>query len=249
MLLRLYRTLKRGEKYIKAVVSPVITAELFLVLQVTAAVLMFTGNIKNSLYSAVILGILTFFGFHFAWCVLLAYSKGKFQEQFISFISHFISTYSVTGNTVSSLKQMTNFLQEPLKSIVQKNLYLYEKGLITYDEMFRKTSDDIGLSNYRNFLMFVYWAEESGANLVEVTTRLLEHETEKQKLRNELRGSVVFGIGLICAVVIVGAFLVANALKTPEIASQVNVVTLLLPIAGNLAALGIGQVLLSWLEG
>lgn len=248
MLLRLYKSLKKDEKYIRTVVNQIITAEIFIILQSVSAVGIFVANTEKSIYSALVLGILTFVGFYFLWQVLLAYSKSKFQEQFVGFISHFISTFTVTGNTVTALKRMAPLLQNPLETIVLKNLYLYEKGLVTYEEMFRRMSEDIGLSNYTNFLMLIYWAEESGANLVEVASRILAYETEKQKIRNELRGSVVFGIGLICTVVVVGTFLVSNALKTPEIISQLTIGTLLLPIIGNIVALWIGKTLLSWLE-
>lgn len=96
--------------------------------------------------------------------------------------------------------------------------------------------------------MLVYYADESGADIVSVSTQIITRETEQEKIRSQLRGTVTVSIAIIGAMIVLATYLVSNALATTDIVQQISPVTLLFTLVANIVAIAIAKMLLGWLS-
>ncbi|WPX08167.1 hypothetical protein [Anaerocellum danielii] len=248
MLKQVYKYFKSQEKYLRAVINQLFFFEAYFVLQCVLSVVVFLLNLRFNLYKAGTLGILTFVMLYFVWEILVAYCKNKLQSQFMHFASVFASAYAVFGNALKTLYEVCNYINDPIKTIILGNLYLYEKGRLTYEQLFKKISEEIDIPSYTNFLMLIYYADESGADIVSVATQIIARETEQEKIRSQLRGTVTVSVAIIGAMIALATYLVSNALETTDIVQQISPVTVLFTLVANIAAIAIAKMLLGWLN-
>jgi len=247
-LKRTYRYFKSQEKFLRTVINQLFFFEAYFVLQCVLSVVVFLINLRFNLYKAITLGLLAFIMLYFVWEILVAYSKNRLQSQFIHFASVFASAYAVYGNALKTLYEVCNYINDPVKTIILTNLYLYEKGRLTYEQLFKRISAEIDIPSYTNFLMLVYYADESGADIVSVSTQIITRETEQEKIRSQLRGTVTVSIAIIGAMIVLATYLVSNALATTDIVQQISPVTLLFTLVANIVAIAIAKMLLGWLS-
>ncbi|MEZ0536001.1 hypothetical protein ACAG39_01990 [Caldicellulosiruptoraceae bacterium PP1] len=243
-----YRKMKEKEKYIRAVINPLLLFEIYFILQIAITIAVFLIAMQTNLYKAITMSVLAFILLYFIWEFLVSFSKGKLQDEFIYFTSTFASIYAVSNNTLRALKEVCDFIKEPIRHILIENIFLYEKGQLTFEELFKKISKDIGMPSYTNFFTLVYYADESGANIVDITTRLLESEYEKQKIRSQLKGTISVGIGVIFFTILITIYMVSNALTTKEIIEKLGFQAVLVTLVADTIALIIGKMLMNWLE-
>ncbi len=248
MLKQVYRYFKTQEKYLRTVINQLFFFEAYFAVQCAASIIVFILNLKFNLYKAATLGLLTFIMLYFVWEILVAYCKNKLQSQFIHFASVFASAYAVFGNALKTLYEACNYINDPVKTIILSNLYLYEKGRLTYEQLFRKISEEIDIPSYTNFLMLVYYADESGADIVNVATQIIARETEQEKIRSQLRGTVTVSIAIIGAMIVLATYLTSNALETTDIVKQISPITILFTLIANTTAVAIAKMLLGWLN-
>jgi len=248
MFKRLYKYFKLQEKYLRTVINQLFFFEVYFVLQCVISIAVFVLNLRYNMYKATTLSLLTFVMLYFVWEILVSYSKNKLQNQFVHFASVFASAYAILGNSLKAFREVCDYINDPVRTIILNNLFLYEKGRLTYEEMFKKISEEIDIPSYANFLMLVYYADETGSNVVDVATQIIERETEQQKIRSQLRGTVTVSISIIGAMIVLATYLVSNALETKDILAQISPVTILFTLAANIAAIAIAKMLLGWLN-
>lgn len=248
MLKQVYRYFKSQEKYLRTVINQLFFFEAYFALQCVVSIIVFVLNLKFNLYKATTLGLLTFIMLYFVWEILVAYCKNKLQSQFIHFASVFASAYAVFGNALKTLYEVCNYINDPVKTIILSNLFLYEKGRLTYEQLFKRISDEIDIPSYTNFLMLVYYADESGADIVNVATQIIARETEQEKIRSQLRGTVTVSVAIIGAMIVLATYLVSNALETTDIVKQISPITIPFTLLANTAAIAIAKMLLGWLS-
>lgn len=248
MLKQMYRYFKSQEKYLRTVINQLFFFEVYFALQCAVSIIVFVLNLKFNLYKATTLGLLTFIMLYFVWEILVAYCKNKLQSQFIHFASVFASAYAVFGNALKTLYEVCNYINDPVKTMILSNLFLYEKGRLTYEQLFKRISEEINIPSYTNFLMLVYYADEAGADIVNVATQIIARETEQEKIRSKLRGTVTVSVVIIGAMIVLATYLVSNALETTDIVKQISPITILFTLLANTAAIAIAKMLLRWLN-
>lgn len=224
----IWKKYKLSEKYIRKVINEFLFFEVYFGITLLITVSIFLIMIKNSILEGIIFGLLGFIFMMTLWDILTITAKNKLNEQFTLVVSTFAGLYAIKNNVLMALKETCDFIKDPIKSIILNNIYLYEKGQITYEEIYKRISDEINIKNYINFFSILYYAEESGANLRYILSRLVESTSQKLTVYAQLKGAVITGIGQIFFMIIITIYMVINALNSQQIAEQLYKSPLLL---------------------
>lgn len=208
---------KNGEKIVRKVISPLLFFEVYLGLVSTGAVTVFVMLLSTGLLRALMFSIFVFSYGILGWHILVSYAKKKLDERYAFFVASFAGAVSIKKNVIEALNETAKYVDEPIKSIIQQNVYLYQHGQITYDEVFKRCAEEVALPEYSTFFFLIHYGEESGSDISELAYRIVENSQAKLYPRALLRGSVFSGVVQIGLMVLVSIYLLLNATTSKEV--------------------------------
>lgn len=208
---------KEKEKLIKHFIN-FFNLRIYVAISIIVTLIVFILLIRERLIIAMIYSLITLSAFDFILELMYLIVSQRFNNQYLQFVSTFASSMSITKSSISALKNTIEYIQPPLKGIIEKELENYESGAITTDEIWLNLSTKIGLKNYKQFFLLVKTAEETGANILEISKTILNNSYETFKLSSQIRASTLLGTAVTIFMIIINLILFNAASKTPEIA-------------------------------
>lgn len=249
MLKKFWMYYKRRDKFLRYTINNFLFFEVYFAVQIAVTIVFFAFGIRYSVLQGIGLAVISFVFLSFLYDYLVARAKDKLNQGFISFLSTFAGFYAINKNVMKSLKETCDFIDEPVKGIVLKNLLLYEKGQLAYEELFIRIADEIDIKSYRNFFMLLLTADTTGADITGITRRLIDTEQEKNRAMVQLRSSISYGLIMIFIMSIITLYMFNNALSTQQITEDITPATFVFVMSAVIFALLLGKVMSKWLEG
>ncbi|TYP56818.1 type II secretion system F family protein [Thermosediminibacter litoriperuensis] len=175
-----------------------------------------------TLFYAVALVYIPYAGMMF----LSSVNARKIKSAYLTFLSTFIGFYNIEGNIINALKSTAAYVSEPLRSILKRNVFLFEKTQRSIAECLDNIAIEAGDKEFRKFINFAKMNAKYGGNFGKALTKLREqaeklHSLEAIKSANASVGSLV-----IFFMIVINLVLMFNISNDPEVATTIrNTVT------------------------
>lgn len=207
--------LKDNERYIK-MFFPIFSLNFYYILLAASVFIICYHYSKFGFIGIITFGTVGFAIEVFVFDSWAGYCKNKIKKMFLEFIS-ILSGYSlISENMIKALKETIEFLKEPLKSILSKNIYLYEKGQITQYELFTKLSDEIGDDEFKKLFLILSTTEDEGSNYTEVLNEMRKRADEDYGITTQVESTSTGGVVVIFIMLALNLYSFNVAVGNPE---------------------------------
>lgn len=140
----------------------------------------------------------------------------KIKKMYLNFLNTFDGFHNVEGNIINSLKATAEYMEEPLKSILRKNVERYERTIQSTNECLDNIMQQIGYGEFRKFLKFAKLHAKYGGDFGKAISKLREQGEKMAALESVKAAGAAVGSMVILLMVFLNMIMIFNLLKTPD---------------------------------
>jgi tight adherence protein B len=141
----------------------------------------------------------------------------KIKEAYLSFLTTFMGFYNIEGNIINALKSTAPYISEPLRSIIKRNVFLYEKTQISVDECLENMAAEAGNKEFRKFINFAKMNAKYGGNFNKALMKLREQGEKLFSLESIKSANASVGSMIILVMIVINLLLMMNISADPDI--------------------------------
>lgn len=141
----------------------------------------------------------------------------KIKEAYLSFLTTFMGFYNIEGNIINALKSTAPYISEPLRSIIKRNVFLYEKTQMSVDECLENMAAEAGNREFRKFINFAKMNAKYGGNFNKALMKLREQGEKLFSLESIKAANASVGSMVILVMIIINLLLMMNISTDPDI--------------------------------
>ncbi|TCO54635.1 type II secretion system F family protein [Caldanaerobacter subterraneus] len=141
----------------------------------------------------------------------------KIKEAYLSFLTTFIGFYNIEGNIINALKSTAPYISEPLRSIIKRNVFLYEKTQMSVDECLENMAAEAGSREFRKFINFAKMNAKYGGNFNKALMKLREQGEKLFSLESIKAANASVGSMVILIMIVINLLLMMNISADPDI--------------------------------
>lgn len=141
----------------------------------------------------------------------------KIKEAYLSFLTTFMGFYNIEGNIINALKSTAPYISEPLRSIIKRNVFLYEKTQMSVDECLENMAAEAGNREFRKFINFAKMNAKYGGNFNKALTKLREQGEKLFSLESIKAANASVGSMVILIMIVINLLLMMNISADPDI--------------------------------
>ncbi|MEQ6360574.1 hypothetical protein V7D15_13005 [Thermoanaerobacter thermohydrosulfuricus] len=141
----------------------------------------------------------------------------KIKEAYLSFLTTFMGFYNIEGNIINALKSTAPYISEPLRSIIKRNVFLYEKTQMSVDECLENMAAEAGSREFRKFINFAKMNAKYGGNFNKALTKLREQGEKLFSLESIKAANASVGSMVILIMIVINLLLMMNISADPDI--------------------------------
>lgn len=158
--------------------------------------------------------------------LLASMNAKKIKAAYLTFLSTFTGFYGIEGNIINALKSTAAYVSEPLKSIISRNVFLFEKGSKSIFECLDGIALEAGDVEFAKFINFAKMNAKYGGNFVKALAKLREQAEKLHSLEAVKSASASVGSLVILFMIAANLVLMLNISNDPEAALTIrNTVT------------------------
>ncbi len=158
----------------------------------------------------------------------------KIKKTYLNFLNTFDGFYNVEENIINALKASSDYVDDPLKTILKRNVAIYERSVKSTDECLDSIMQEIGAKEFRKFLKFAKLHAKYGGNFGKSISKLREQGEKSASIESVKTAGATVGSAVILIMILINAVMVVNASKTPELVNMLkNTSTGQLIVASN----------------
>lgn len=152
-----------------------------------------------------------------AMMLMSAVNARKIKEAYLSFLTTFMGFYNIEGNIINALKSTAPYISEPLRSIIKRNVFLYEKTQMSVDECLENMAVEAGNREFRKFINFAKMNAKYGGNFNKALMKLREQGEKLFSLESIKAANASVGSIVILVMIIINLLLMMNISTDPDI--------------------------------
>lgn len=141
----------------------------------------------------------------------------KIKEAYLSFLTTFMGFYNIEGNIINALKSTAPYISEPLRSIIKRNVFLYEKTQMSVDECLENMAAEAGSREFRKFINFAKMNAKYGGNFNKALMKLREQGEKLFSLESIKAANASVGSMVILIMIVINLLLMMNISADPDI--------------------------------
>lgn len=141
----------------------------------------------------------------------------KIKEAYLSFLTTFMGFYNIEGNIINALKSTAPYISEPLRSIIKRNVFLYEKTQMSVDECLENMAAETGNREFRKFINFAKMNAKYGGNFNKALMKLREQGEKLFSLESIKAANASVGSMVILIMIVINLLLMMNISADPDI--------------------------------
>jgi len=141
----------------------------------------------------------------------------KIKEAYLSFLTTFMGFYNIEGNIINALKSTAPYISEPLRSIIKRNVFLYEKTQMSVDECLENMAAEAGSREFRKFINFAKMNAKYGGNFNKALMKLREQGEKLFSLESIKSANASVGSMIILVMIVINLLLMMNISADPDI--------------------------------
>jgi len=152
-----------------------------------------------------------------AMMLMSSVNAKKIKEAYLSFLTTFIGFYNIEGNIINALKSTAPYVSEPLRSIIKRNVFMYEKTQMSIDECLENMAAEAGNREFRKFINFAKMNAKYGGNFNKALTKLREQGEKLFSLKSIKSANASVGSMVILVMIVINLLLMINISADPDI--------------------------------
>lgn len=137
-------------------------------------------------------------------------NQRKIKTMYINFLNTFSGFFNIEGNVVNSIKSTSEYVGEPLWSILRRHVMVYERSMKSMEEFLDGIIAEIGDREFRKFFKFAKLHAKYGGNFGRALAKLRE-QGEKLASVESLKGaSAAVSTMIILAMIVINLVMIMN---------------------------------------
>ncbi|ADL67857.1 type II secretion system F family protein [Thermoanaerobacterium thermosaccharolyticum] len=154
----------------------------------------------------------------FAFMMFLsAVNAKKVKEAYLSFLTTFMGFYNIEGNIINALKSTAPYISNPLKSIIERNVFLFEKTQMNVLECLDNMASEAGNNEFRKFINFAKMSVKYGGNFNKAIAKLKDQGEKLYSLEAIKSANASVGSFVILLMIVINLLLMVNISSDPDI--------------------------------
>jgi len=141
----------------------------------------------------------------------------KIKETYLAFLSTFMGFYNIEGNIINALKSTAQYISEPLKSIIKRNAFMFEKTQMSMTECLENIAVEAGNREFRKFINFAKMNAKYGGNFNKALTKLREQAEKLYSIESVKSANASVGSMVILVMIVINLLLMMNISTDPDI--------------------------------
>ncbi|WP_213974955.1 hypothetical protein [Tepidanaerobacter acetatoxydans] len=143
-------------------------------------------------------------------------NQRKIKGMYINFLNTFTGFYVIEGNLVNSLNSTSDYVAEPLRSILKRHVLIYQRAMRSMDDFLNGIMTEISGREFKKFFKFAKLQAKYGGNFQKALAKLRE-QGEKLASVESLKGASAAVSTMIVMVMIgINLVMIFNISKEPE---------------------------------
>ena len=143
-------------------------------------------------------------------------NQRKIKGMYINFLNTFTGFYSVEGNLVNSLNSTSDYVAEPLRSILKRHVLIYQRAMRSMDDFLSGIMAEISGREFKKFFKFAKLQAKYGGNFQKALAKLRE-QGEKLASVESLKGaSAAVSTMIILIMIVINLVMLFNISKEPD---------------------------------
>lgn len=194
-----------------------ITAKGYLLISLAIFLCAFLYFIKIGFAAALIYSLAITYLPYSVLMIMVEINTRKIKKMYLNFLNTFDGFYNVEENVINALKATSDYVDEPLRSILKKNVTIFERTLQSTDDCLDRIMKEIGAKEFRKFLKFAKLHAKFGGNFNKAITKLREQGEKMASIESVKAASAFVGSGIILLMIFLNVIMILNLSRSPEL--------------------------------
>lgn len=149
--------------------------------------------------------------------LMAALNKNAVRKMYLNFLNVYSGFILVEQNEMAALERTSDYVEEPLKSVLKRWTTLYKTSQRSLDECLDGILDEITDTEFRKFLKFTKVNMKYGGDYQKALDKLKEQGEKLQSISAMKTSGAVLGTATILFMIFCTIFLILNATKDPQV--------------------------------
>ena len=141
-----------------------------------------------------------------------AFNSRKIHKTYLTFLNTFAGFYRLNqGNIINSMDATAEYMPEPLKTILKRNIAIYKNSMKSEYECFNKIINEVGDKEFGKFFRFASMNSKYGGDFERALTKFREQGERLAAVEATKTASSVVGTIIILFMIGISLVLIFNA--------------------------------------
>lgn len=155
----------------------------------TILIVLLAAIVLKMLFAHFYMGILVLgvaiYALNYVLNVVIENKTKKIDKIYLNFLNVYTNFFNTYNNCPDALRETGKYVGEPLKSIIKRNMLLYDTSSKTFLETLDAINNSVLNAEFRKFVSFTKIYEKYGGNYNEILTHLREQALKNMQIRTE----------------------------------------------------------------
>ena len=169
-------------------------------------------------------------------------NQRKIKGMYLNFLNTFSGFFdTIEGNIVNSIKSTSEYVGEPLSSILKRHSVIYERSMKSMEEFLDGIMAEISDREFRKFFKFARLHAKYGGNFSKALSKLREQGEKLSNVESIKGAGSSVGTMVILLMVVINLLLILNLSNDPDVVYTIkNTMTGQVIAVSNAAAIIFG---------
>lgn len=144
-------------------------------------------------------------------------NQRKLKGMYLNFLSTFSGFFNIEGNMVNSIKSTSEYVGEPLRSILRRHVMVYERSMKSMEEFLDGIMAEISDREFRKFFKFAKLHAKYGENFGKALFKLREQGEKLSNVESMKGAGSSVGTMVILLMVVINLLLILNLSNDPDV--------------------------------
>lgn len=144
-------------------------------------------------------------------------NQRKIKGMYLNFLNTFSGFFNIEGNMVNSIKSTSEYVGEPLRSILRRHVMVYERSMKSMEEFLDGIMAEISDREFRKFFKFAKLYAKYGGNFGKALSKLREQGEKLSSVESMKGAGSSVGTMVILLMVVINLLLILNLSNDPDV--------------------------------
>lgn len=170
--------------------------------------------------------------------LMATFNKNAVRKMYLNFLNVYSGFTLVEHSEMAALERTSDYVEEPLKSILKRWTTLYKTSQRSLDECFDGILEEIGDREFRKFFKFSKANAKYGGDYQKALEKLKEQGEKLQSISAMKVSGAVLGTVTIMFMIACNLFLLSTAIEDPQVMYYLGTFDGQILLAANGLAIG-----------